>query len=80
MHLVIDSACSLGVGVVPLWGKDKLTCELRVTEEGLDTGNDVAIVELKGFTSNNEIPALKGGAGPRQRLVDYVVQLYTCSV
>jgi hypothetical protein len=79
MHLVINSACSISVGVVPLWGKDEFTRKLGVTEEGSDGWNNIAIVELKAFASNVEILALEGGA-PRQHLVDDVVQLGTCSV
>jgi len=79
MHLIINSACSLSIGVVPLWGKDKFVRELRVTEKGPDTWNYIAIVKLKAFTSNSHIFALKGGA-PGQHLVDDVVQLCTCSV
>jgi hypothetical protein len=80
MHLVIYSARSLGVGIVPLWCKDKFTCKLGVTKEGPDALNDVTVVELEGFTPNNKILALKGRAGPGQRLVDYAVQLCTGSI
>ncbi len=72
VHLVIDTARSLGISIVPLWGIDKITREFRVTEEGPDAWYNFAIMKLKVFTSNGKVLTLKGGA-PRQRLVNNVV-------
>jgi len=79
VHLIINEACLRGVGVVVLWGKDEIMCKLGVAKESPDTHNNVTIMELEVFTSNNEILALKWG-GTRQLLVNEVVKLLACVI
>jgi len=60
---------------MPLRGKDQIECELRVGKESPNTLNDVTIMELEDFTSDNEILSLERGC-TGQLLIDDLVKFF----
>jgi hypothetical protein len=50
VHLIIDAACPLVIGEMPLWGKDEVMLELRITEKRFETRENLATVKFEMFT------------------------------
>ena len=72
VHLIVDTACSLGISIVLFWSIDKLMCKFRVTEEGSDGRDNFTIMKFEVFAADTKVHTLKGGwAG--QRVIDDVV-------
>lgn len=59
---------------MPLGGKHHVTREVRVTKDGPNTWQNVAVVELEAFASNDKLLGLERRA-PRQLVIDNGIQL-----
>jgi hypothetical protein len=59
MYLIVDAASTLLTRIVPLRGKHKVMCELRVTVDCLNTFHYVPVVELQALSAKGDVPTLE---------------------
>jgi hypothetical protein len=50
VHLTIDAACPFAVGEMPLWSKDEVVLQLRITKKRFETRQNIATVKFEMFT------------------------------
>ena len=74
MHVEIDPHSVVGIGIVALRKEDKVGSKLRITEECLDTLDDVAKVYVVRLSTDKNFLALEHGPWRRQA-IDEIIHL-----